>query len=101
MTRAAVDNGRERARHERLGVQLGMIMRTYFCDPHSHWQRGGIENANGVLRRDVPRHATLSDYRDDDLDALLWAFNTVPRKCLDYATPLEAFARQLGGALEM
>lgn len=96
---ATFDNGGEWARHERLGVQLGM--KTYFCDPHSPWQRGGIENANGVLRRDVPRHATLSDYRDDDLDALLWAFNTTPRKCLDYVTPLEAFARQLGVALEM
>jgi len=96
---ATFDNGGEWARHERLGVQLGM--KTYFCDPHSPWQRGGIENANGVLRRDVPRHATLSHYRDDDLDALLWAFNTTPRKCLDYVTPLEAFARQLGVALEL
>ena len=64
-------------------------------------QRGGIENANGVLRRDVPRHATLSGYRDRDLDALLWTFNTTPRKCLAFQTPLEAFARQLGVALEI
>jgi transposase, IS30 family len=96
---ATFDNGGEWARHERLGMQLGV--KTYFCDPHSPWQRGGIENANGVLRRDVPRHATLSDYRNDDLDALLWTFNTTPRTCLDYVTPLEAFARQLGVALEM
>jgi IS30 family transposase len=95
---ATFDNGGEWARHERLRAQLGMP--TYFCDPHSPWQRGGIENANGVLRRDVPRHATLSGYRDADLDALLWAFNTTPRKCLAFHTPLEAFALQLGVALE-
>jgi IS30 family transposase len=33
-------------------------------------------------------------------DALLWAFNTTPRKCLAFQTPLEAFALQLGVALE-
>jgi IS30 family transposase len=33
-------------------------------------------------------------------DALLWAFNTTPRKCLAFQTPLEAFARQLGVAFE-
>ena len=95
---ATFDNGGEWARHERLRAELAM--RTYFCDPYSPWQRGGIENANGVLRRDVPRHATLSDYRDHDLDALLWAFNTTPRKCLAFQTPLEAFALQLSVALE-
>ncbi len=85
-------------RHERLRAELAMG--TYFCDPHSPWQRGGIENANGVLRRDVRKHATLSGYRDADLDALLWAFNTTPRRCLAFQTPLEAFALQLGVALE-
>ena len=35
-----------------------------------------------------------------DLDALLWAFNTTPRKCLAFQTPLEAFALQLSVALE-
>ncbi len=93
-----LDNGGEWAQHDQLRDDLGV--RTYFCDPHSPWQRGGIEHANGVLRRDVPRHATLSGYSDADLDALLWSFNTTPRKCLAFQTPLEAFAQQLGVALE-
>lgn len=92
------DNGGEWAQHERLRDELGV--RTYFCDPHSPWQRGAIEHANGVLRRDVPRHATLSCYSDADLDSLIWSFNTTPRKCLAFRTPLEAFAQQLGVALE-
>src|SRR5262249_11546980 len=55
------DNGTEFARHHRLH-QLGC--QTYFCDPHAPWQKGGIENAIGRLRRTLPRKtdlATLSD----------------------------------------
>jgi len=75
-------------------------LRAFFCDPHSPWQRGGIENANGRLRRDLPRKANLSGYSDKDIDAIVWNLNATPRKCLGFKTPVEAFAAQLGVALE-
>ena len=28
---------------------------TYFCDAYASWQKGGIENANGRIRRWLPR----------------------------------------------
>ena len=43
------DNGTEFALHYQLNRQLGMA--TYFCDPHAPWQKGGIENAIGRMRR--------------------------------------------------
>ena len=93
------DNGGEFARHESVTDAIGL--RAFFCDPHSPWQRGGIENANGRLRRDLPRKASLSRYSDNDIDAIVWNLNTTPRKCLGFKTPIEAFAAQLGVALEM
>ena len=30
-------------------------MPIYFCDPYASWQKGGIENTNGRLRRELPR----------------------------------------------
>ncbi len=45
-----LDNGGEFARHETVAERIGL--RAFFCDPHSPWQRGSIENANGRLRRD-------------------------------------------------
>ena len=92
------DNGGEFARHQRVKDAIGL--RAFFCDPHSPWQRGGIENANGRLRRDLPRKARLSDYSDNDIDSIVWNLNTTPRKCLGFRTPIEAFASQLGVALE-
>ena len=32
---------------------------------------GGIENANGRLRRDLPRNASLSGYTDKDTDSIV------------------------------
>jgi len=87
------DQGSEFAGHERVAEATGLI--TYFCDPHAPWQRGAIENANGWLRRDLPRKVPLENYEPDDLDDALWLHNTTPRKCLGYRTPLEAFSEEL------
>ena len=53
--------------------------------------RGSIENANGVLRRDLPRKTDLADYSQQDIHDIVWAINTTPRKCLGFLTPAEAF----------
>lgn len=92
------DNGGEFADHATVTDEIGL--RAYFCDPHSPWQRGSIENANGRLRRDLPRKTRLTDFTDDDIDAVVWNLNATPRKCLGYRTPIEAFAANLGVALE-
>ena len=42
------DNGTEFARHSRLSR---LAVQTFFCDPHAPWQKGGIENAIGRMRR--------------------------------------------------
>ncbi len=87
------DNGPEFARHHKL--QQDLAMQSFFCDPHSPWQRGSIENANGRLRRDLPRKTELSDYSHQDIYDIVWANNTTPRKCLGFLTPAEAFIHQL------
>ena len=93
------DNGGEFARHEAVTDAIGLA--AYFCDPHSPWQRGSIENANGRIRRDLPRKTSLAGYTDADIDDVIWNLNSTPRKCLRYRTPIEAFATNLGVALEM
>ncbi len=75
------DNGGEFARHATVKKQIGLS--AFFCDPHSPWQRGGIKNGNGLLRRDLPRKTGLSDYDDQDIDDIVWVLNSKPRKCSD------------------
>ena len=82
------DNGTEFARHHELHA-LGV--QTFFCDTHAPWQKGGVENAIGRMRRTLPRKTDLADLTDDRFTELVLAYNNTPRKCLGYQTPAEMF----------
>ena len=88
----AFDNGAEFARHYRLHDQ-GIA--TYFCDTHAPWQKGGVENGIGRLRRVLPRRTDLAALPDDLLEQWVRAYNNTPRKCLNYQTPAEVFIREV------
>ena len=86
------DNGTEFARHHRLHR---LAIKTYFCDRYSPWQKGGIENAIGRMRRFIPRKTDLATLTTKRFNALVGAYNHTPRKCLDFKTPAEAFCQVL------
>jgi IS30 family transposase len=86
------DNGTEFARHARLH-RLGL--QTFFCDRYAPWQKGGIENAIGRMRRFLPRKTDLILLPDRRFHTLLAAYNNTPRKCLDWSTPAETFSQVL------
>jgi IS30 family transposase len=88
-----VDTGTEFALHHQLKAQLGI--QTFFCDSHSPWQKGGIENAIGRMRRPLPRKTDPAALDPDTLDAGAAADNHTPRKCLGFQTPAEAFLNTL------
>ena len=65
-------------------------MTTCFCDAYASWQKGGIENANGRLRRWLPRHLDIDRTSDQDIQEIVLTTNLTPRKCLGFKTPLQA-----------
>jgi transposase, IS30 family len=86
------DNGTEFARHRLLHrLQID----TFFCDPYSPWQKGGIENAIGRMRRFLPRKTDLATLKSSRFKALIANYNNTPRKCLDFSTPAEVFSKVL------
>ena len=59
-------------------------LETFFCETHSPWQKGGIENAIGRLRRTLPRKTDLATLSEEHFTRLIQVYNNTPRKCLGY-----------------
>ena len=70
------DNGIENKNHQELSWP------TFFCDPYSSWQKGGVENGNKMIRRYLPKRTALSKISQDYLDYIVSIINNKPRKIL-------------------
>jgi IS30 family transposase len=79
------DNDTAFAQHGLLRTMRDMT--TWFCDAYASWQKGGIENANGRLRRWLPRHLDIDRTSDQDIQEIVLTTNLTPRKCLGFKTP--------------
>jgi transposase, IS30 family len=89
-----LDNDTAFARHGLLASACAMT--TWFCDAYASWQKGAVENANGRLRRDLPRELDLDALTDAELQEVVLTHNLTPRKCLGFLTPLQALLGELG-----
>ena len=63
---------------------------------YASWQKGGIENANGRLRRWLPRHLDMDRTSDQEIQEIVLTTNLTPRKCLGFKTPFQASIAELG-----
>ena len=88
------DNGVEFQRDQSLQDRLGVPI--YFTDPSSPWQRGSIENLNGLVRQYLPKGTDMSKLPEWTGEALEDTLNFRPRKTLGFLTPHEVhYAEQL------
>ena len=72
---------------------------TYFCDPHSPWQRGSNENLNGLVRDFYPKGTNFADLTDTDIAQMQHLLDTRPRMTLDWQTPAERLHQLMTVAL--
>ena len=87
------DNGTEFACHEMIGKSLGVTI--YFADPYASWQKGAIENANGLIRQYVPKTETFEHVSHQQITKYSKKINIRPRKKLEFKTPQECFYEQI------
>jgi IS30 family transposase len=83
------DNGREMAEH--LSFTMATKMQVYFCDPHSPWQRGSVENINGLIREYFPKGTDFTQVTKSQIAKVEWRLNHRPREVLGGMTPNAAF----------
>lgn len=86
------DNGIENRQHRKITKKTGAPV--FFADPYSSWQKGGVENANKMLRRYFPKGTDFSKVSQTDVDAALTRINNKPRKILGYESSLQAAKRE-------
>jgi IS30 family transposase len=79
------DQGSEWAGWEIIADTFGIDV--WFCDPHSPWQRGQIENHNRQVRWWNPRGIDLSVVTPAHADGVASLLNGQRRRSLDYQSP--------------
>lgn len=85
------DNGVENYEHSQVNKELTMV--SFFCEPYHSWEKGTVENTNGIVRRRFPKRTNFDMIPVADIQAVESWLNNRPRKCLNFLTPLEAFAK--------
>lgn len=77
------DNGIENKHH------MEQPFPSFFCDPYSSWQKGGVENANKMIRRYFPKGTDFRSVSQEEVDRVVFIINNKPRKILGYRSALE------------
>lgn len=85
------DRGHENVRHYELSIP------TYFCNAYHSWEKGGVENANKMIRRFFPKKTDFASISQEEVNHIVFIINNKPRKILDYQTSTEVAVR--GGVI--
>ncbi len=88
MLSLSLDNGIENREHSQLATDA------YFCDPYSSYQKGGVENSNGLLRAFFPKGCDLGNYSGTQIAEAVAILNNKPRKILGYKSALQVMGER-------
>ena len=79
------DNGLEFALHELVNELLEC--ESYFCKPYRSWEKGGVENYNGLVRQYFPKGHDFATITVERLLEVEEEINQRPRNILAYQSP--------------
>jgi transposase, IS30 family len=79
------DNGLEFAMHELVNDLLEC--ESYFCKPYRSWEKGGVENYNGLVRQYFPKGHDFKAITPARLLEVEDEINNRPRNVLSYQSP--------------
>lgn len=85
------DQGSEFACHEWIKRCLDVDI--YFCEPASPYQKGSIENRNGVLRTVFPRACLIENVKQKHINSVVSDMNDRPMERLDFRSPIQLFTQ--------
>lgn len=83
------DNGSEFCYHEKVNLKLKT--KSFFCNPYHSWEKGTVENMNGLIRRFFPKKTDFDKIKEEEIQQVENWINSRPMKCLGFKTPYEKF----------
>ena len=92
------DNGLEFSEISNLENETLSI---YFARPYSAWERGSNERHNGLLRRCIPKGMPIKAVSEETIQRTLQWCNNLPRKLLNYRTPLDVFLEEVNRIVDL
>ena len=92
------DNGSENTCHDEINAVLGT--QSFFCAPYHSWEKGSVEQVNGLIRRFLPKGTNFHELGHGEINRIEKLLNHRPRKGLNYRTPYEVF-HEARGALDV
>ena len=84
------DNGSENVLHTEIRDTYKIS--THFCDPCCSWQKGLVEQINGLIRQYLSRQINMNDITQEQIHEIQEKLNNRPRKSLNYQTPNQVYA---------
>ena len=90
------DNGTEFTDHEFIAKQLDI--KYYFANPYASYERGSIENLNGLVRQYIPKGTDFNSISQTFVKTIERKLNNRPRKVLKYWTPNEFIGQNMRAA---
>jgi IS30 family transposase len=84
------DNGTEF--HGYQEVEQKTKVKFYFATPYHSWEKGTIENTNGLIRQYFPKSMSMVGLTQWECRAVSNKLNRRPRKILNLSTPEAAYA---------
>ena len=63
----------------------------YFAHPYASYERGSIENLNGLIRQYIPKGKDFDDIDESYITQIEEKLNTRPRKILNFLTPKDFY----------
>ena len=79
------DNGCEFTMHEKINKTLNI--KSFFCKPYSSYEKGTVENINGLIRRFFPKGTDFDKISEEEIAYVEDWINNRPMKVLNYMSP--------------
>jgi IS30 family transposase len=81
------DNGNEFINHKSIAKRLDIDY--YFAHPYASYERGSIENLNGLVRQYIPKGTDFANVEEKTVKIIQNKLNNRPKEVLGYYTPNE------------